>query len=118
MATDTFDDPLVIATAGKASEGTIYVVPADQATGAFKAAFKAKYGKDPSIYNAMNYDSFNLLALAIQRGGNDGTAIKNELYKIRDYAGASGTITIDSNGDAINRPMMLKIVKDGKAVPY
>ena len=118
MASDSFDDPTVIATAGKASEGTIYVVSDDQTSPAFKAAFKAKYGKDSSIYNAMNYDAFNLLALAIQRGGNDGTAIKNELYKIRDYAGVTGTITIDSNGDAINRPLAFKIIKDGKAVPY
>jgi len=118
MAPDTFDDPAILAAAGKAAEGTVYVFPKDSAPEGFKAAFKTRYGKDPYIVNELGYDALKLLALAIQKGGNDGTAIKNELYKIRDYAGTTGTVTIDSNGDAINRPMMLKIVKDGKAVDY
>jgi branched-chain amino acid transport system substrate-binding protein len=118
FAPDSFDDPSIIETAGAAAEGVIYSLPSDQTSATFKENFKNKYGKDPSIMNALSYDAFNLLALAIQRGGNDGTAIKNELYKIHDYAGASGTITFDSNGDAINRPMTLKSVKDGKAVAY
>lgn len=118
LAADAFDDPSIIATAGKFAEGVIYVLPSDQVTETFKANFKAKYGKDASIMNALSYDAFNLLALAIQRGGNDGTAIKNELYKIHDYAGASGIITIDGNGDAVNRPMVFKIIENGKAVAY
>jgi branched-chain amino acid transport system substrate-binding protein len=118
LAPDSFDDPSIVATAGKAAEGVIYVVPSDQATDKFKADFKTRYGKEASIMNALSYDAFNLLALAIQKGGDNGTAIKNELYKIHDYAGASGIITIDSNGDAINRPMVFKVIKDGKAVSY
>jgi len=118
LATDAFDDPEIVKTAGAAAEGVIYVLPSDQATDAFKANFKSKYGKDASIMNALSYDSFNLLALAIQRGGNDGTAIKNELHKIRDYAGASGTITFGDGGVAINRPMIFKIIKNGRAVDY
>jgi branched-chain amino acid transport system substrate-binding protein len=117
MAPDTFDSQ-AISKAGKSAEGLIYVTPSDETSNAFKEAFKAKYGKDSGNLNAMNYDAVELLALAIERGGNDGTAIKNELYKIRDYAGASGSITIDSNGDAINRPMVLKTVKDGQTIPY
>ena len=118
FAPDSFDDPTIIGTAGVTAEGVIYSLPSEQTSATFKESFKNKYGKDPSIMNALSYDAFNLLALAIQRGGNEGTAIKNELYKIHDYAGASGTIMIDSNGDAINRPLALKIIKDGKAVPY
>ena len=118
FAPDTFDDPTILATAGKAAEGVIYIVPSDQTPESFKSAFKAKYGKDPDILSKMDYDAVNLLALAIQRGGNDGTAIKNELYKIHDYPGVTGPITIDSNGDAINRVLAFKTIENGKAIPY
>jgi len=117
LAPDPFGE-ISIGIAKSAANGVISVQPSNETSAAFKEAFKAKYGNDPSSISAMDYDAVNLLALAIQRGGNNGTAIKNELYKIKDYAGASGTITIDSNGDAINRPMVLNIVKDGKLVPY
>jgi branched-chain amino acid transport system substrate-binding protein len=117
LASDMFD-VVQLATVGKAAEGVIYAIGDDKTSDAFKVAFKAKYGKEANIYEAMNYDAVNLLALAIQRGGNDGIAIKNELYKIHDYPGASGTINFDSNGDAVDHPMILKIVKDGKTIPY
>ena len=117
LAPDPFGQ-VSIDIAKDAANGVIYVQPSDETSAGFKEAFKAKYGKDPNSINAMDYDAVNLLALAIQKGGNDGTAIKNELYKVHDYPGASGTITIDPNGDAINRPMVLNIIKDGKAVAY
>lgn len=118
LAPDTFLDPSIVTAAGRITEGIIYVVPDENMAPDFVASFKKKYKKEPNILNAMTYDAFNLLALAIQRGGNDGTAIRDELFKIKDYAGASGIITFDENGDAINRPLQLKTIKEGKAVDY
>jgi branched-chain amino acid transport system substrate-binding protein len=117
LAPDTFGE-VSVGIAKSAADGVIYVLPNDGTSAAFKEAYKNKYSKEPNNFNAVNYDAVNLLALAIGKGGNNGTAIKDELYKIKDYSGASGNITIDSNGDAINRPILLKTIKDGKTVEY
>jgi len=118
LASNTFGDPGIIAVAGKGAEGIIYVYPDEEYSPEFFKSFKKRYKKDPNIFNALGYDCLNLLALAIGKGGNNGTAIKDELFKVKDYQGASGIITFDKNGDAINRPLQLKTIKEGKAVPF
>jgi branched-chain amino acid transport system substrate-binding protein len=118
FAPDTFEDPIMIKNAGRLAEGVVYVTPEVNLAPEFIKIFQKKNKKEPNIFNAMTYDALNLLALAIQRGGNDGTAIKDELFKIKDYKGASGIITFDENGDAINRPLKLKMIKKGKAIDY
>jgi len=118
FAPDTFGDPKFQAGAGQAAEGVVYVAPVENMAPEFIENFKKKYKKDPNIFNAMTYDALNLLVLAIQRGGNNGEAIRNELLKVKDYQGASGIITFDEHGDAVNRPLELKTIKEGKKVSY
>jgi branched-chain amino acid transport system substrate-binding protein len=118
LAPDTFEDPSMIKNTGRLSEGVIYVAPEDVLASGFVKEFQKKYKGEPNVFSAMTYDALNLLALAIQRGGNDGAAIKDELLKIKDYEGAVGVITFNEHGDAINRPLKLKTVKEGRAVPY
>jgi branched-chain amino acid transport system substrate-binding protein len=118
LAPDTFSDPGIIAGAGKITEGIVYVMPEEKFSDEFVKNFKKKYRKNPNAFNALNYDALNLLAIAIERGGNSGEAIKNELLKIKDYEGATGSITFDEKGNAINRPLKLKTIKEGKAVNY
>jgi len=117
MAPDTFIDPGIIG-AGKITEDIIYVMPEESFSDDFVKKFKKKFGKTPNVFNAMNYDCMNLLALAIDRGGNNGPAIKEELLKIKDYEGATGSITFDEYGNAINRPLQVKTVREGKSAPY
>lgn len=118
FAPDTFVDPGVIADPKKITEGIVYIMPEEEFADDFIKKFKKKYGKNPNVFNAMSYDALNLLALTIERGGNNGTAIKDELLKIKDYQGATGSITFDANGNAINRPLKLKTIKEGKPVNY
>ena len=118
FAPDTFEDPKFRAQAGRFAEDVIYVAPVETMAPEFIENFKKKYKKEPNIFNAMTYDAFNLLALAIQRGGNNGESIRNELLKVKDCQGASGIITFDEHGDAINRPLELKTIKEGKSVSY
>jgi branched-chain amino acid transport system substrate-binding protein len=118
FAPDTFIDSEVIADSKKITEGIVYIMPEERFADDFIKKFKKKYNKNPNVFNALSYDSFNLLALAIERGGNNGAAIKDELLKIKDYQGATGSITFDANGNAINRPLKLKTIKEGKPVNY
>ncbi|MCL0107480.1 ABC transporter substrate-binding protein [Peptococcaceae bacterium] len=68
----------------------------------FKAAFREKYGTEPEVFCDTAYDAMKLLALAIERAGSTDTeAVSAALREIRDYPGASGTISFDEGGDRV-----------------
>jgi branched-chain amino acid transport system substrate-binding protein len=118
FAPATFEKLVIETIAGEAAEGLVYVMPVDTFSDEFTRNFKKKYGKDPNFVNALNYDALNLLVVAIERSGYNGEAIRNELLKVADYPGASGIITFDETGQAINRPLEVKTIKEGEAVNY
>jgi branched-chain amino acid transport system substrate-binding protein len=68
---------------------------------AFNASYVARWGEEPSVYCDTVYDAVQLIALAIEDAGSyDGALIKDSLYDVGvDYAGASGPVTFDANGD-------------------
>jgi branched-chain amino acid transport system substrate-binding protein len=81
--------------------------------------YKAKYGKDVpySGYAQTIYDSVYLVADAVKEVGNDGEKVAEWLHSVKDWQGASGSITINSEGDRIGGHQA-KIVKNGKAEIY
>ncbi len=117
FAPDTFSDPSIKSIAGPAAEGIVYVMPSEIFTSEFTSSFKKKYGRQPNYIDAMGYDAVNLLARAISRGGYRGEAIRDELLKIKDYAGVSGNITFDAGGAAINRPLTVKVADGDVLIP-
>jgi ABC-type branched-subunit amino acid transport system substrate-binding protein len=68
---------------------------------AFSANYKGKYGFEPTIYCVNSYDGLNMIAAAIKKAGvYSGAAIRDALSGVgQDYAGISGTITFDQNGE-------------------
>jgi branched-chain amino acid transport system substrate-binding protein len=81
---------------------------------AFLGAFRAKYGHEPGSLTAQGYDGARLLFDAMARAkSTSAEAIKDALAATRDYAGATGTITIDGNHDAI-KPVVVVTVRDKK----
>jgi branched-chain amino acid transport system substrate-binding protein len=83
----------------------------------FLQAFEKKYGKPvgEEIYGALAFDAYNLLADAIGSCGEETACIRDELYEVKDYRGASGTFSIDENGDALHE-FVISRVKDGQLV--
>lgn len=78
--------------------------------------YKTTYGKDPSqaLYVGLAYDGFNVLADAIEAcGGDNPDCIRDHLYKVKDYQGLTGTITIDENGDTARQSMIMRIKDKG-----
>jgi len=116
FAPDTFAAPAIKSVAGTAAEGIIYIMPSDTFTPEFVGNFKKKYGHAPNYIEGLSYDAFNLLALAIGRGGHDGAKVRDILLGIKDYQGVSGIITFDEHGNAINRPLALRTVMEGREV--
>ncbi len=70
----------------------------------------------PFAYLAASYDIAYILKdiLAIC-GDQDGTCVKDELYKVQNWEGAMGTVSIDENGDPIVE-FDLKQIRGGELV--
>lgn len=118
MGSEAGDDPQVITIAQNAANGFLYTVPNQPTSQQFKDSFRARFGAGPLIYSDNYYDIIYLLADAMKTCGEDSTCIKDELYKTKDYKGASGVITLDSNGDLAKAEYKVKTITNQKAVDY
>ncbi len=116
-----FDNPGILEKAGDAAEGVLFTTwTPDPATPSvalqsFEVAYRQKYGSQPGIFAAEAYDALNILAKVIQESSYSADAIKAALYGVRDYPGASGSISFDRNGDC-TKPIFVKKVENGKFV--
>ncbi|MCC6422607.1 MAG: ABC transporter substrate-binding protein [Phycisphaerales bacterium] len=81
---------------------------------AFLKAYQAKYNKTPDAMATLGYDAARVMADAIKRAGKaDPKAIRDALAQTRDFAGASGIITIDAERNA-KKPAVILEIRDGK----
>jgi branched-chain amino acid transport system substrate-binding protein len=81
----------------------------------FVDAYKAKYnGKMPDAMAILGYDAMNIMAAAITQAGNTkGKDIRDQLAAVKDFPGASGTITIDKDRNA-QKPIVVLKIEGGK----
>ena len=84
---------------------------------AFYNAYVARFGADPDTIAANAYDALYLLSDCFEKVGNNVEAVKKCLYEVNNYQGASGTYSIDENGDAI-KEIFIKTVRDKKFIRY
>ncbi len=116
---DAWDSADLLEGAGAELEGAHFVdhfapdMPSPNAQ-AFLTAFRAKFGHEPGSLTAQGYDGARLLFDAMARAKSTSAgAIKDALAATHDYAGATGTITIDANHDAI-KPVVVVTVRAKK----
>jgi branched-chain amino acid transport system substrate-binding protein len=82
----------------------------------FVAAYRKKYGKEPTSLAAQGYDAAKLLFDAVGRASEPKPeAIKTALAETKDFAGATGQLTIDKNHNA-NKPIVVVQIKGKKFV--
>lgn len=90
--------------------------PADdsEAVKAFVAAFEAKFGRTPSGFNSLGYDTAHILLSAIEASGNasDKQAVVDAM-KATDIQGVGGRITFNDHNDPIKSAFMMGFV-DGE----
>ncbi|MBD3202902.1 ABC transporter substrate-binding protein [Candidatus Woesearchaeota archaeon] len=91
--------------------GPFVSVPSEE----FKQKFKAKYNEDPGITADSSYDAINIVSSVIRNVGTDTETIKNELLKIKNYKGASGTFSVNEEG-GINKALSFYKVIDNNIV--
>lgn len=103
LGPDGFSDPKYVEIAGKENVNQIYYashfstkVDTSEKAKTFIEAFKKKYDKEPSSFNALSYDSIYMVKQAIEdQGSADSAAITKGLAELKDFEGVTGTMTID-----------------------
>lgn len=87
----------------------------------FADQYRKKFDKEPGdylFYNVLGYDGLMVLREAIKNSDFSGEGIKNALYKIQNFDGLSGHISIDETGINRDSKAMIVMYKDGKIVRY
>ena len=127
---DGVDSPDFLKIAGTAAEGTYLTTPFTFGAGGEEAlkvaqAFEAEYGVPPDTWAALTYDAMGMIAAAIEKTYNKEAQLAENRKAIRDhlasldtpeegYKGITGLTYFDKNGDTLNKPAYVKVVKDGK----
>jgi branched-chain amino acid transport system substrate-binding protein len=119
---DTWETPEFIDVGKKSVDGVIFSTyyaseyPASPVAKSFLKEYRARYNRDPIAFTALGYDGYLVALDAIKRAGSTSPqAIRDAIAKTRGFIGASGTITMDADGNAI-KSAYLKTVKRGKFV--
>ncbi len=122
MGADAWEAPELIEIAGPAAEGLIFSThyhpdaAVNPASAQFVKDFEAEYGERPSAFAALGYDAYMLVIDSIKRANSfDPQEIRDAMAGISGYAGVTGTITMDENGDAVKDAVILT-VKNGEFV--
>ncbi len=123
FAPNSFEAEEIINVVKGAADGVMYIyptVPDTEAATRVKEQFRDMYGSEMNIYNAMGYDAVKLLASAIEQamksdGSINTSSVKNFLYQMKSFPGATGPITFDENGDTLDRPMEVRVVENGRS---
>ena len=91
-----------------------YPLPPDSTIEIRKKFIKSyfdSYQKQPEILCDNGYDAILMLKYGIERSKSlDPTKIKDALYTLKNFQGASGLMSFDVNGD-VNKPFGLRSVK-------
>ncbi len=76
----------------------------------FIKRFQAKYGDTPDGLAAMGYDAARILLLAMERAPEiKPNLIRDEIAKTKDFAGATGKISINENRDAVKSAVVVQV---------
>jgi branched-chain amino acid transport system substrate-binding protein len=115
LGADGWDSPKLVEIGGEAMEGACFsnhysVDDPSPAVRKFVAAYRARYGADPDSIAATSYDALRLLADAITRAGStEGKRIRDALAATKDFAGVTGTISMDADRNPIKPAVVLRV---------
>jgi branched-chain amino acid transport system substrate-binding protein len=78
----------------------------------FKAAFLAKYSREPDIWDAYSYEAGKIISESISKVGNDPSAIKTYLLSTT-FDSMTGSLKFDSDGE-VDRKFGILQVRNGQ----
>jgi len=114
------ENPGLMKNYGRELEGILYPFP-QEAMGytAFSEQYKERYGELPRSPSAATaYDAANMLIAALRTGAKTPTEIAQALRDIKEYPGASNTITFLPDGTITSKRYVIKTVHEGRFADY
>jgi branched-chain amino acid transport system substrate-binding protein len=85
----------------------------------FVKAYKEKFGEVPDSLAALAYDAAKVLADAIKRaGGTDSAKLKDAINSTKEFAGVTGSITLDDKRNAVKPAVVLSLDPAKSAFAY
>ncbi|MBW1962662.1 MAG: ABC transporter substrate-binding protein [Deltaproteobacteria bacterium] len=117
---DGLDDSKLLEIAGPAAEGVYAGSVFDSndpcpVVQAFCRAFRTRYAKDPDIAAAQGYDAVKVLAFGIEKAGSViPDRIAATLRNLDRFSGLTGAYRFDEHGDVVGRPLVMKLVRNGR----
>jgi branched-chain amino acid transport system substrate-binding protein len=109
----SLDTPEFVQVAGEAALGTVYLsLSPPLSHSSFGDAYEREWGSRPGPRAALSYDATGVMLEVLARCiGVDGSpsreGVIEALAGLRDYEGATGHISFDPKGQAVERPIYL-----------
>ena len=129
---DGVDSPDFLTIAGPSAEGVYLTTPftfgaAGEDAQQMAANFEALHGVAPDTWAALTYDAVGMIEDALAKTYSTEASTADNRKAIREhlasldtpeegYKGVTGLTYFDMNGDTVNKPAYVKIVKDGQFV--
>ncbi|HLE63529.1 MAG TPA: ABC transporter substrate-binding protein [Pyrinomonadaceae bacterium] len=77
----------------------------------FVSDYRGRYGSVPDALAALGYDAMRVLADSISRvGTTEGPKLRDAIAQTKNFAGVTGTISIDSQRNAVKPAVVLKLM--------
>ncbi len=113
---DTWEAPEFLSIGGAAVEGASFSshftseAPVNDVSDVFLSEYEAEYNQNANAFAALGYDAYMVIIDAIERAGSaDSNAIRDALAETEGFVGATGTITLDENGDAVKSAVINQV---------
>ena len=81
----------------------------------FQAHYQTRFGQAPSFGAAHAYDSFLVLAAALEKTEGKPEGLRQALLETHDFKGLMNTFSFNRFGD-VERPIYLSTIRDGKFI--
>lgn len=121
LGADGFDSPKLAELAGAGLTEVYFTnhyssLDSDPKVAEFIAAFKKKYNAEANAFNALGYDTMKFVADAVKRAGDNptGESVKNAMVATKDFAGVTGTFSVDPGTHNPVKAIVVVGYKDGK----
>ena len=117
---NSMDDEILLNSFGNTAENTVVVSSFDPASPQaqvqqFVKAYTARYRTTPDLNAAQGYDALKLLAHVIKEGNSTvPQKMAETLRNVKNWQGVTGPHTMNEQGDVVGKPMVLKVVRNGK----
>jgi ABC-type branched-subunit amino acid transport system substrate-binding protein len=110
-----WNDPELARRGGEYVEGAVFVTSffksaPDPIVSSFVTKFSQAYGVQPTLLEALGYDTMRMITTAVrERGALGRSSMRDALARTSDFAGVAGKTTFDATNDATRRMWVLTV---------